>query len=189
MEKQEMIDMVNAAGKTAPKLTVEYINSRIVNVQYHVFPETVLTVCCITLKNGFNVIGTNSPVSKDNWIEEIGKKESYRKAVDQIWELEGYLLTERLSQEDSDLSKMTGSYILTDDHRLPKKAAEYLTGVQIHAIDKNNNILTDKAVVVDTNIVRIDDVYHMPVIDFYSVGGSIYCKLDTDKNTQLKGKI
>lgn len=179
MEKQEMIDMVNAAGKTAPKLTVGYINSRIVDVHYHVFPGTTITVCCITLKNGFGVSGVNSPVSKDNWIEEIGRKESYRKAVDQIWELEGYLLKERLSQEDSDHSKLTGSYILTDDHRLPRKVAEYLTGIQIHVIDKNNNILKDKAVVVDTNTVRIGDVYHTPVIGFYSVGCSIYCKLNT----------
>ena len=49
-----------------------------------------------TLKNNFTVRGEAAVVSKENFNEEIGRKISYENARNKIWELEGYLLQEKL---------------------------------------------------------------------------------------------
>ena len=82
----------------APRLSPSLIDAQIVTAQYYVFPGTVMTVCCLTLKNGFNVVGTSAPASVDNFNFEIGEKISYDKAREQIWALEGYLLKTKLKQ-------------------------------------------------------------------------------------------
>ena len=60
-------------------------------------PGTLLTVCCLTLQNGFNVVGESASVSVNNFDAEIGRKVSRAKARDKIWALEGYLLKQYLS--------------------------------------------------------------------------------------------
>lgn len=40
---------------TAPRVTPDRIESLIVDEDYHVFPGTTLTVCVLTLENGFTV--------------------------------------------------------------------------------------------------------------------------------------
>jgi len=85
-----------AKGKTAPRITPEHINSLILTEQYHVFPGTTLTVCALTLRNGYIVTGESAAASPENFDESIGRKIACRKAYDQIWALEGYLLRQRL---------------------------------------------------------------------------------------------
>ena len=85
-----------AKGKTAPRITPEHINSLILTEQYYVFPGTTLTVCALTLKNGYQVVGYSAAASPENFDESIGRKIACRKAYDQIWALEGYLLRQRL---------------------------------------------------------------------------------------------
>jgi hypothetical protein len=85
-----------AKGKDAPRLTPALIDSTIVGESYHVFPETTLTVCALTLRNGFQVVGTSAAASPANFDEEIGRKIARENARNKIWELEGYLLKERL---------------------------------------------------------------------------------------------
>ncbi len=77
---------------TAPRITREMIEMQIVNQQYHVFEGSQLTVCCLTLKNGFTVIGTSACVSPENYDKVIGNTIAKAKAFDEIWVLEGYLL-------------------------------------------------------------------------------------------------
>lgn len=89
---------IQAKGLTAPRLTPKDIIDSIVSEQYYIFPGTVVTVCCLTLKNGFNVIGEAAPVSSDNFDVEIGEEIAYEKAKEKIWALEGYLLKEKLYQ-------------------------------------------------------------------------------------------
>lgn len=66
---------------------------------YYVFPSTTLTVCCLTLRNGFNVTGESAAASPENFDEEIGRKIAFENARDKIWQLEGYLLKQRLFEE------------------------------------------------------------------------------------------
>ena len=77
------------------KLTLDYIKSLIVNAEYQRFGDT-LTVCVLTLRNGFTVTGESACIHADNFDEAIGKQLAYDDAVDKIWELEGYLAVQRL---------------------------------------------------------------------------------------------
>ena len=90
--EQEIIDK----GLTAPRLTPEFIDSIICGVDYHVFEESQMTVCCLTLRNGFNVIGESACASPENFNADVGRTISKTKAREKIWQLEGYLLKENL---------------------------------------------------------------------------------------------
>lgn len=84
-------------GLNAPRLDPTMIDAAIVSEQYHVFPGTTLTVCALTLRNGFIVIGESAAASPSNFDEAIGRKISRENARNKIWALEGYLLRERLA--------------------------------------------------------------------------------------------
>jgi hypothetical protein len=88
---------INAKGLNAPRLSPDKIDAVIAGEDYHVFPSTTLTVCCLTLKNGFTVTGESAAASPENFDVEIGKKIARSNARDKIWALEGYLLKEHLS--------------------------------------------------------------------------------------------
>lgn len=95
-DEQRIEQMMRERGLTAPKVTPEHVNSVIVNETYTVLPSGKVMVCELTLKNGFTVRGEACTVSKENFNEEIGRDISFRNARDKIWELEGYLLQQRL---------------------------------------------------------------------------------------------
>ena len=87
---------IQAAGLNAPRLTPAQIDATIVGEAYHVFPGTTVTVCCLTLRNGFNVTGESAAVSAANFDQGIGRKIARDNARDKIWAFEGYLLKQRL---------------------------------------------------------------------------------------------
>lgn len=91
---------IQAKGLTAARITTARIDEVIKDVQYHVFPGTMVTVCCITLLNGFNTIGESACASPENFDSELGEKIAFGNAKQKIWALEGYLLKEKLSQKD-----------------------------------------------------------------------------------------
>jgi hypothetical protein len=88
---------IQAKGLNAPRLTPEHIDAVIKDEHYHVFGDTCLTVCCLVLRNGFTVTGESACASPENFDAEIGRKIAFDNARDKIWQLEGYLLKERLS--------------------------------------------------------------------------------------------
>ena len=92
MNEQELESEIRAKELTAPRITPEHIDEQVVRTAYHLFPGTTVTVCCITLRNGFNVVGKSACVSPKNFNSEIGRKVAFDNARNQIWELEGYSL-------------------------------------------------------------------------------------------------
>lgn len=97
MSEQEIEKEIQAKGLNAPRLTPSLTDSVIVKADYYVFPDTTLTVCCLTLLNGFSVTGESAAASPENFDVEIGRKVAYENARDKIWMLEGYLLESRLT--------------------------------------------------------------------------------------------
>lgn len=97
---EEIEKQLQEKGLNAPRLSPTMIAETILAEQYYVFPGTVLTVCCLTLQNGFNVIGKSAPVSPLNFNEEMGKTIARTDAVNQIWALEGYLLKSKLKENN-----------------------------------------------------------------------------------------
>lgn len=84
--------------KEGPKVTEVQIDSLIVEEQYHQFPGTTVTVCCLKLRNGFSAIGESACVDPSSFNAEIGRDIARANAREKIWTLEGYLLCQMLHE-------------------------------------------------------------------------------------------
>lgn len=91
---------IQAKGLSAPRLTPADIDSKILGADYHRFNGTTVTICCLYLANGFTVTGESACASPENFDEEIGRKIARENAREKIWQLEGYLLRQRLHDEE-----------------------------------------------------------------------------------------
>lgn len=80
----------------AKSVRIEQILERIQSEQYYQFPGTTLTVCCLTLTNGFNVTGESACVDMSFFDKKLGEDIAKANAIEKIWQLEGYLLKEKM---------------------------------------------------------------------------------------------
>ena len=125
MSNEQSIEQeIQSKGLNAPRLTPDHIDSVIQSVhhftagdgyagalasseEFNSLPEgerfinppqqlDLLTFCVIVLKNGFTVTGESACASPENFNAEIGKKIAHQNAREKIWELEGYLLKQKL---------------------------------------------------------------------------------------------
>jgi Phage protein (N4 Gp49/phage Sf6 gene 66) family len=74
MSEAEIEKEIQAKGLNAPRLTPALIDAAIAQEQYHVFEGSQLTVCCLTLQNGFTVVGESACASPANFNAELGQK-------------------------------------------------------------------------------------------------------------------
>lgn len=86
------------AERPFPKVTKDSIEASIAKVDYLVLPDSTVTLCNITMKNGYSIRGESACVDPRNFNVEIGKGLSYKDAFGKIWALEGYLLADRRYQ-------------------------------------------------------------------------------------------
>ena len=96
--ENEIEQQIQDKGLNAPRLTPEYIDSVIAGETYTNLPDGRTVICQLTLKNGYTIEGKSACVSKDNFNQEIGNKIARQNAREKIWELEGYLLKQKLSE-------------------------------------------------------------------------------------------
>lgn len=96
--EQQIENEIQRKGLNAPRLTPDMIDATIVSEQYHVFPGTTMTVCALTLRNGYLVTGESAAASPENFDQAIGRKIARDNARNKIWSLEGYLLRESLTK-------------------------------------------------------------------------------------------
>ena len=120
MNREQIEKNVQEKGLNAPRLTLEHIKSVVKKADYFVVESTCLTVCVLTLENGFNVTGTSACASPENFNKELGEDIAFKKAVEQIWELEGYLLKQRL-YEERELAKSYNAQTFIDRMRIEKQ--------------------------------------------------------------------
>ena len=97
MSEKEIEQEIQDKGLTAPRITPDRIDATIADEAYHVFEGSQLTVCCLTLQNGFTVTGESACASPGNFNAEIGQKIAKENARTKIWALEGYLLRQKLA--------------------------------------------------------------------------------------------
>lgn len=95
-KEKELGQKINDKGLNAPRITPDHIDSVINEKSFHVFGGTCLTVCCLTLLNGFTVTGESACASPANFDKGIGEEIAFKNARDKIWALEGYLLKQML---------------------------------------------------------------------------------------------
>ena len=79
----------------APRVTMEAVLAEIVDETYTVLPSGRVTVCEITMRNGFTVRGESGVVFIENNIPELGRKYARERAVEQIWQLLGFRLRDQ----------------------------------------------------------------------------------------------
>jgi hypothetical protein len=89
---------IQAKNLNAPRLTPQHIDDQIIAENYHVFPGSTLTVCALTLRNGFHVVGESAAASPENFDEGLGRKIARDNARNKIWALEGYVLRSKLAE-------------------------------------------------------------------------------------------
>lgn len=99
---------IQSKGLNAPRLTPELIDAQIVAENwgrasdlFKAGPVTeamkCLTICVLTLKNGFTIVGKSACASPENYDADLGYKIAREDARKQIWALEGYLLRSKLA--------------------------------------------------------------------------------------------
>lgn len=93
--KEEMTSRLEA--QMAPKVTPQRIEEVIVE-RLFIRPTGTLTICVLTLANGFTVTGESACASPANYNQEVGEKIAFDNAKDKIWALEGYALRDRLGK-------------------------------------------------------------------------------------------
>lgn len=96
-DEQAIEAEIQRKGLNAPRLTPALIDAQIAKEDFYVFPGTTLTVCAMTLQNGFIVTGESAAASPENFDEEIGRKIARDNARNKIWAFEGYSLRNKLS--------------------------------------------------------------------------------------------
>ena len=94
-------EQIQEAGLTGERITPKHIESVIDTINYLIVPHTCMTFCVIKLVNGFMVTGESSCVDPANFNEEIGQNISLENATSKIWQLEGYLLKQRIFESAS----------------------------------------------------------------------------------------
>ena len=115
------LDIKAAGADKAPRITLDDIEANIIHEMY-IVPLTalgegihgyfvrgtdieqeraieshgLLTICVLTLRNGFTVTGESACASPENFNAEIGEKIARQNAIDKIWPLMGYELRSKL---------------------------------------------------------------------------------------------
>jgi hypothetical protein len=93
--KESTEDMIVKCGANAPRVTSQQIESKIKECKFHRLTN-VLTVCILTLENGYTVIGESACASPSNYNQEISERVARDNATNKVFELEGYLLKQKL---------------------------------------------------------------------------------------------
>lgn len=77
-------------------VSIESIKDKIAKVEYYPWPDSTLTICVITMQNGYSVRGESACVDMAAYNPAKGKLYAYEDAFRKIWALEGYLLKQQM---------------------------------------------------------------------------------------------
>ncbi|MGH1417200.1 MAG: Gp49 family protein [Pelagimonas sp.] len=94
---EQIEEEIKSKGLTAPRVTPDMLDAEIIKEQFHVFEGSQLTVCCLTLKNGFTVTGQSACASPENFDAALGEGIAKQNARQEIWPLLGFRLRDQLS--------------------------------------------------------------------------------------------
>lgn len=100
---------------TAPSIRPEDVEAAIADEQYFTAAQGVsgaryvihdanttgplarITICVLTLKNGFTAVGVNEgPVAAENFRADLGREYARKQALEKVWLVLGYQLKEQL---------------------------------------------------------------------------------------------
>jgi hypothetical protein len=103
---------LSARGAVAPRVSLADMNDAIASEHYInagnaitsyeqplplESPLDLMTLCFLTMKNGFVVVGKSAPASPANYDAEKGRTFAREDAIRQLWPLMGFSLRDRLA--------------------------------------------------------------------------------------------
>lgn len=104
-------EALGAKGATHPRVSLDDINNAIASENYFQAGEAasalgqptsppldLLTICILTTRSGFTIIGKSAPASPENFDPAKGQTFAREDAVRQLWPLMGFALRERLAE-------------------------------------------------------------------------------------------
>jgi hypothetical protein len=108
----ETSDEYGGAGATAPRVSLKQMEDKIAHCVFlnlgdaaeraglsATRPMFLMTLCVLTMDNGYVVTGQSAPASPENFDTTKGRTFAYEDAIRKLWPLEGYLLRDRLTAD------------------------------------------------------------------------------------------
>ncbi len=98
MDSVEVTDeQSKAVQKTPNRVSLDSIKDKIAGTEYF-HPDCLpsMTIAVVQMNNGFVVIGKSAPADPANYDAALGRQFAGEDAIRQMWQLEGYLLREKL---------------------------------------------------------------------------------------------
>lgn len=108
-DEQALEAEIQAKASRGLRLTPENIDEQIVKEEYHWFAGSTVTVCMLTLRNGYNTVGHSACVDPRNFNSEIGRRIARVNAREQIWALEGYALRQYIHDNSLELKMLAAN--------------------------------------------------------------------------------
>lgn len=99
---------LSAKGATHPRVSLGDMTDAIASEHYinagdavgeglFASPLGLMTICFLTMKNGFVVLGKSAPASPANYDEAKGRTFAREDAIRQLWPLMGFSLRDKLA--------------------------------------------------------------------------------------------
>jgi hypothetical protein len=106
----EASEALSAKGATHPRVSLADMNDAIAGENYinagaaaeaagqiASDPMHLMTLCFLTMSNGFVVVGKSAPASPENYDADKGRTFAREDAIRQLWPLMGFSLRDRLA--------------------------------------------------------------------------------------------
>lgn len=110
MDSLSATEALGAKGATHPRISLAQIEAAIEQENYINAGDAaervgqtgsaamhIMTLCFLTLRNGYVVIGKSAPASPENFDREKGKTFAREDAIRQIWPLMAFSLRDKLA--------------------------------------------------------------------------------------------
>lgn len=108
-------DLAASGTPRGTRVGLDHMKSRVERAHYFVLGDAldalgvegeidaqldVMTICVLEIENGFILVGKSAPADPTNFDKAKGQTFAYEDALRQLWPFEGYLLREKLWQEE-----------------------------------------------------------------------------------------
>lgn len=97
---QDELNAALAASPSPDRITPDYMRSRIASRTFFRATGT-LTICVLTLDNGFTVTGESACAAPENYRQDIGEHYAEERAFEKLWPLFGFALKEAMAARDA----------------------------------------------------------------------------------------
>lgn len=94
-DREELQKQFEEQGKTK-YVTTQMVDDEIEDAQYFHFRGTTVTVCCLTLVNGFTVVGKSACANPKNFEVKLGEQLALDDARQQVFALLGFRLRDEM---------------------------------------------------------------------------------------------